>query len=50
MKKKYIAPATESIKINAVTILAGSPGYGGSTESTSGNLGRENGLDEDFEW
>ena len=47
MKKKYIAPATESIKINAVTILAGSPGYGGSTTQTSGNLGREFSFDED---
>ena len=43
MKKIYQIPATQVVNINGQQILAGSPGYGGNTEETSGNLSRYSG-------
>ena len=46
MKKKYINPDMEIVKLQAVQLLAGSDlDTGGSTEQ---NLGRESFLDDDF--
>ncbi|MBR1665555.1 MAG: hypothetical protein IJ699_04945 [Bacteroidaceae bacterium] len=41
MKKTYQNPKINIVKIQATQILAGSPGYGGTTDATSGNLSRE---------
>lgn len=46
MKKMYIAPEVETVKVNAVSMLAtsgeeGSLGTGGNTGDASGALGRE---------
>jgi len=41
MKKTYIYPEMQVMKIEVSTILAGSPGYGGSTDATEGNAARE---------
>ena len=52
MKKTYINPTMTIVKIQTHhQMLAGSPGYGGSTEATSGNLSRESSFweeDEDY--
>ena len=44
MKKTYIAPSMEVVKIQTAQLMAGSPGYGGETTETSGNLAPE------YEW
>ena len=44
MKKKYIAPSMEVVKIQTAQLMAGSPGYGGDTTATEGNLAPE------YEW
>lgn len=50
MKKTYINPNINIVIIQASQILAGSPGYGGTTNETSGNLSREidGGSDSDL--
>ena len=40
MKKTYINPTLTVVKMQAARIMAGSPGYGGTTNLTSGNYGR----------
>lgn len=54
MKKIYQNPKITIIKIQTTQIMAGSPGYGGDTQATSGNLSREGGSffddDSDDEW
>lgn len=54
MKKIYQNPKITIIKIQTTQIMAGSPGYGGETTETSGNLSREGGSffddDSDDEW
>ena len=48
MKKTYINPVMQIVKIQQTTqILAGSPGYGGATTETSGNLAPEFIFDEE---
>jgi len=37
MKKTYIYPEMQVMKIEVSTMLAASPGYGGSTDATEGN-------------
>ena len=47
-KKIYMIPTLEVVKIQAgQQVLTSSPGYGGATTETSGNMARE--LDEFFE-
>ena len=41
MKKTYINPEMQVMKIEVSTMLAASPGYGGSTDATEGNAARE---------
>jgi len=42
MKKTYMIPTLQVVKVQSAKILAGSvPQLGGTTEETSGNLGRE---------
>jgi len=41
MKKTYIEPKNTVVSINLETLIAQSPGYGGSTNANSGNLARE---------
>lgn len=41
MKKIYQIPGIKIVKLHATPILAGSPGYGGETKATSGNLSRQ---------
>ena len=41
MKKTYKNPELQVVKIQTQQMLAGSPGYGGTTEQTGGNLVRE---------
>ena len=50
MKKIYQIPETHIVKIQTAQIIASSPGYGGETTATSGNLSREADFfeDEDF--
>ena len=43
MKKIYQNPEIKIVKVQTAQIMAGSPGYGGNTIETSGNLSRENG-------
>lgn len=54
MKKIYQNPKIAIIKIQTTQIMAGSPGYGGETTETKGNLSREGGSffddDSDDEW
>ena len=40
MKKTYQNPQIQLVKLQTAQIIATSPGYGGSTTSTSGNLSR----------
>ena len=44
MKKTYKNPEMQVMKIEVSPMLAGSPGYGGTTNETSGNAARP--LDE----
>ena len=41
MKKTYIEPKNTVVCINLETLIAQSPGYGGTTTENSGNLSRE---------
>ena len=42
MKKTYMTPTLQVVKVKTASILAGSvPQLGGATNETSGNLGRE---------
>ena len=50
MKKKYFAPNMEVVKIQTQQMLAASPGYGGTTDATSGNLAPEFEPDNEFDW
>ena len=48
MKKTYQIPEVKEYTIKTdYQLLAGSPGYGGTTVETSGNLGREFLFDEE---
>ena len=47
MKKTYIAPSFIMVDLKPRQILAASPGYGGLTSDTNGNLSR--GYDDDIE-
>lgn len=40
MKKIYQNPETKIIKVQTAQMVAASPGYGGYTTETSGNLSR----------
>ena len=44
MKKQYKNPEIKVVKVQMAQLLAGSPGYGGSTNETSGNMAPE------YEW
>lgn len=50
MKKIYQNPQIQIVKLQTAQIIASSPGYGGTTTATSGNLSREADFyeDEDF--
>ncbi|MBR1505503.1 MAG: hypothetical protein IJ614_05290 [Prevotella sp.] len=41
MKKTYIYPEMQVMKIEVSPMLAASPGYGESTDATEGNAARE---------
>ena len=41
MKKTYIEPKNTVVKISLETLIALSPGYGGTTTETGNNLSRE---------
>lgn len=43
MKKIYQNPEIKIVKVQTAQMVAASPGYGGSTTETSGNLSREGG-------
>ena len=43
MKKTYQNPEIKIVSVQTTPILAGSPGYGGSTNETRGNLSRQYG-------
>lgn len=50
MKKTYQNPEIKIVKVQTAQIMAASPGYGGSTNETEGNLSRRGGSlwdDED---
>ena len=47
MKKTYKNPAMQIVKIQTAQIIASSPGYGGTTTETSGNLAPEFIFDEE---
>jgi len=44
MKKQYKNPEMKVIKVQMAQLMAGSPGYGGTTNETNGNLAPE------YEW
>ena len=44
MKKIYKNPEMKVVKVQMAQLMAGSPGYGGTTDETSGNLAPE------YEW
>ena len=44
MKKQYKNPEMKVIKVQMAQLMAGSPGYGGATDETNGNLAPE------YEW
>ena len=44
MKKQYKNPEMKVIKVQMAQLMAGSPGYGGETTATEGNLAPE------YEW
>ena len=50
MKKTYINPTMTIVKIQTAQMLAASPGYGGSTTETSGNLSRESSFWDDDDY
>ena len=41
MKKIYMIPTTQVIKLQTANLMAGSMKFGGDTNATSGNLSRE---------
>lgn len=41
MKKTYQNPTTKIISVQTTPMLVTSPGYGSTTEATSGNLSRD---------
>lgn len=41
MKKTYFIPSLEVVRVQTQQMLASSPGYGGTTTATSGNLAPE---------
>ena len=41
MKKIYQNPEITVVKVQTSQMMAGSPGYGGTTNETSGNLAKE---------
>lgn len=41
MKKTYKNPTLTVVNVQAARLMAGSPGYGGTTTKTSGNFGRQ---------
>ena len=49
MKKTYLTPAINVVRISSTQILAGSPGYDtmNKTSQTSGNLSRRRSLWDD---
>ncbi|MBP1541431.1 MAG: hypothetical protein ILA25_04600 [Prevotella sp.] len=47
MKKTYINPEMNIVKIQTAQMIAASPGYGGNTNATSGNLSRRGDFFED---
>lgn len=47
MKKIYKNPEMKVVKVQMAQLMAGSPGYGGTTTETSGNLAPEG---NEFEW
>lgn len=49
MKKIYQNPEINVIKIKPILMNAASPAYGGSTDATNGNLGKEGGFWSDDE-
>ena len=51
MKKIYQNPEIKNVRIQTSHIMVASPGYGGSTTESSGNLSRESGSlwDDDEE-
>ena len=52
MKKIYMIPTLQVVKVQSAKILAGSVPQlqGDSTTSTSGNLGRSAGFSADDDW
>ena len=49
MKKTYIIPTMDIVKVQTTQMMASSPVYGGSTNEISGNLSREIDLPWDEE-
>ena len=47
MKKIYKNPEIHVVKVSTMEILTGSPGYGGNTTLTSGNLSRRSSWSDD---
>ena len=41
MKQKYLIPDIELIDAQMEDMIAASPGYGGTTDATEGNLSRQ---------
>ena len=50
MKKKYINPSMEVVKVDAPQIMAGSPGKGGVYGGGGGVLGHEYESDDIFDY
>ena len=51
MKKHYKNPEMKVIKVQMAQLMAGSPGYGGNTTETSGNLAPEFGEEDTwYDW
>lgn len=47
MKKIYMIPTTQVVKLQTAGMIAGSLPYGGTTEQTSGNFSREGSFWDD---
>lgn len=47
MKKIYQIPEITIVMVQPTQIMAGSPGYGGETTATKGNLSRQNFWDDE---
>ena len=47
MKKIYQIPKVTIMMVQSSTILAGSPGYGGTTDKTDNNLSRGGSWEDD---